>query len=167
MIDTGARVGAGARHSGSRDLSKRIDTTDLVGGGLVAVIGLAFLAGSFAYEIGTPQRMGPGFLPMVVAGITTVLGGLVMLNAVGREGGLPRPQVRPAAAVLAGIGAFAGLLEPFGLVPAAVALVLVSSLGDPELRLRRAAILAVVVAAGLWVIFAELLGLPFHAVRLP
>jgi hypothetical protein len=65
-----------------------------------------------------------------------------------------------------GIVIFALLLERAGLVPATLALVLVSSVADPQWRPRRAAILAAAMTALVYVIFVVLLRTAVPAVNL-
>ena len=69
-------------------------------------------------------------------------------------------------AVAAGVILFAVSLERAGLVPATLLLVLVSSLAEPGWRPRRAAILAVVVTALVYLLFVTVLQIPVAAVSL-
>ena len=53
---------------------------DVLAGAIFIVLGLAFAFGALAYEIGTPQRMGPGYFPLVLAAILVVLGVIVVVK---------------------------------------------------------------------------------------
>jgi hypothetical protein len=111
--------------------------------------------------------MGPGYFPMVLAGIIITLGLLILVPAFMGSGGLPRPAWRPFIAVLAGIAVFAVMMRPFGLVPAVIATVLASALADRNSRPIGAVLLAVGLAVGSWLIFVVGLGLPMAVYRNP
>lgn len=145
----------------------RADRGDLVAGLIIAAVGGWFLIGAFDYRIGTVVRMGPGYLPMAFGAITVVLGLLILLLSLGREGDLPFPSPRAALAVLGSIAGFALLLPRAGLVPAIVLAVLIATRGDPDARLQSSLLLAAAVAAASWLVFVELLGMPMPAFRLP
>jgi hypothetical protein len=69
---------------------------DLLTGAVFVAFGLAFAVASATYEVGTPQRMGPGYFPLV-------LGGLVFFAATIRGLGLvPALFVTTLLAALAG-----------------------------------------------------------------
>ena len=145
----------------------RADRGDLVAGLIVAAVGGWFLIGAFDYRIGTVVRMGPGYLPMAFGIITVVLGLLILLLSLGREGDLPLPSPRAALAVLGSIAGFALLLPRAGLVPAIVVAVLIATRGDPDARLQSSLLVAAAVAAASWLVFVELLGMAMPAFRLP
>lgn len=145
----------------------KIDKSDLVAGLVIAGVGLFFFAGAFEYGIGTTRRMGPGYLPMAVGAITIFLGIVIAINALRQASALPRPDIRATLAVLAAIAVFGASLERFGLAPAVALAVVISSLGDRDVRAIPTMILAVAVALGIWLVFSVILGLPFHAFRMP
>jgi hypothetical protein len=140
----------------------------VVGGLGVTALGVTFLIGALGLDLGTTHRMGPGYFPLVVA-VTAIIIGL--LNAVldSSPAGVPPESVawQPLVAVLAAIAAFATIVGRFGLVPAVVAAVLLSSLGDRSSRLPGALVLAVVAALGAWLTFRVGLDLQLPAFRLP
>ena len=47
---------------------------DILAGGIFIALGLAFSLGALAYDIGTPLRMGPGYVPLVLGGLLAALG---------------------------------------------------------------------------------------------
>ena len=53
-------------------------------------------------------------------------------------------------------------LPPFGLLPAIVALVVVSALAGAEFKLKEALVLSAILAVGSWLTFVKLLSLPFQ-----
>lgn len=53
---------------------------DILAGGIFIAFGLAFATGSLAYELGTPLRMGPGYLPLVLGILLVALGVAVIVK---------------------------------------------------------------------------------------
>ena len=88
-------------------------------------VGAAFALLSRNYSFGVPQRMGPGYFPMLLGGALALLGLFIAGRAFFREGEpVPRIHLRPFFAVMAAVGLFAMLLRPLGLVAATAILVL-------------------------------------------
>jgi hypothetical protein len=124
-------------------------------------VGSAFGLLSLNYSLGVPQRMGPGYFPMLLGGALAFFGLFIAVRAFLREGeAVPRIYLRPFFAVLAAVGLFALLLRPLGLVLTTVILVLVGPLAYAELRWREAVVLALALAAGSAIVFVWMLGLP-------
>jgi hypothetical protein len=139
---------------------------DLIGGLLSVALGLFALFMASGYPMGSLLRMGPGFFPCTIAALIVVLGLALIVAAFRsrpRESGVDI-RFRSVLAIGLGIVIFALLLERAGLIPATLALVLVSSLAEPRWRARRAAILAVALTALVYVIFIVVLQIPVAAV---
>ena len=101
-------------------------------------IGFGLLALYFGQKLalGTTVRMGPGYVPRMLALIMMSLGGLICVIAL-VTGGEPVERIKwkPITLVTIGIVCFALLFERAGLLPALVVLVLISSLGGEEFKL--------------------------------
>lgn len=107
--------------------------------------------------------MGPGYFPTVLGAGLVLLGVVITARGLWLTGeAMKLKSLRPLLLVCAGVLAFAALVRPFGLVPAVLALVLVSSLGGREFRLRDVIVLALVLAAMVVVVFVYGLGLPYN-----
>lgn len=144
----------------------RIDWTDVIGGALLLAFGLWFLAHAVEnYNIGMLRRMGPGYFPAALGVLVAAFGLLIMLPALFRHGELPRPAWRPLATITVAGLAFALIIEPYGLVPATIALVCIAALAETQVRLLRTAILAVCLSFMAVLVFAEGLGIPTPAFR--
>lgn len=130
---------------------------------LVLALGLFFLWEGSSYELGAPTRMGPGFFPVGVGLILAIFGAALIFDV--RYLDTPRPELhlRPFIAIVAGLLAFALLLGRFGLVPATVALVVLSALGDRPVRPLAIAGTAAVAAAIGYFIFLRGFGLQLEA----
>lgn len=146
----------------------RFDYTDLIGGALLVLTGLAVTTYSVAsYPLGTFARLGPGMFPACLGGILAFLGLLLSIQSLRRKGASPDIRVFSPIFVLGGIAGFALLVVPFGLIPAIIAVTVISSLA--ELRLRPGSLLALCLGLSLLapLVFKVLLGLPIPLIAWP
>jgi len=130
---------------------------DHIGAALVAVMGVAVTGFGLTYRTGTLNRMGAGFMPVVIGALMIVVGLAIWLTATLPETAMTTvhsearpgagPQWRGWACIVAGIVAFVGLGNYGGLVPASCFSVFIAAMGDRESTLRTAASLALIVCA--------------------
>ena len=136
---------------------------DLIGGLLSIGFGSFVLYHASGYPMGSALRMGPEFFPALLAGLIIILGAALTLH--GFRVKIARSQapikLRPIAAIAAAVAIFALTLERFGLAPATIALVVISSLAAPHWRPARTAVLALAMSAAVYVIFIAILQMPF------
>lgn len=130
--------------------------------GLVFIaIAAAFLWIASGYRYGTPQRMGPGFFPIWVAGLLGVLGAIVFVRSFAIAGpAIDRVGFRQLLVTLGAVALFGIVLSYFGLVAGIVALTIVGALADTNSKVLETiglAIFLVVFSVG---IFVYVLGLP-------
>jgi hypothetical protein len=146
---------------------------DFYGGLTLAVVGAAFALGAREYPTGTTASMGPGYFPLILGVLLVVLSAAVTLRSFGKRDSAEDVGAvawKPLAYVVAANFLFGILLEglapiglpPMGLMPAIFALVLVASLAGSEFKLREALVLAVVLAAGSWLVFVKTINLPLQ-----
>lgn len=142
------------------DTSRGVDVTDLVVG-LAAVAGCAFTAWmSAGYELGTPRRMGAGAFPFVLSLLGLCFGAAIALHAVVAPEHLGAPvRWRRLVFVCAAFLLFAAAIEPLGLLLTIPAVTVLGARADPEARLGESLLLGLGLAAGIWVVFVQLLGL--------
>lgn len=109
---------------------------DLLGGLLVAAIGLFAALYGQRYEFGSLQQMGPGFFPILLGAGLLLLGGAIAAPAWRRQGKAKpiRVEWRTGGLVLGSVVVFALALQTLGLVIATLAAVLLASLADRGLR---------------------------------
>jgi hypothetical protein len=121
------------------------------------------------YSMGELRRMGPGYFPVVLGVTLAGLGLLVLLErpALAEPDEAERPALRPILSLLAGLLAFALLVERFGLLPATFALVLIAAAAEPGLRPKQMLALAAVVSLAAVAIFVLALGLPLRPIIWP
>src|SRR6476620_6843526 len=98
--------------------------------------GLAALYFGRNLQMGTTVRMGPGYVPHMLAYIMMSLGGIITVLALVKPGeATEAPKWKPITMVTIGIVCFALLFERAGLLPALIVLILISSLGGDEFKL--------------------------------
>lgn len=131
-------------------------------------IGFGLLALYFGQKLalGTPVRMGPGYVPRMLAFILMGLGGLICVVTL-FAGGEPveRPKWRPITLVTIGIVCFALLFERAGLLPALIVLVFITSLAGEEFKLTEVIGNMVVLAILCTVVFKVGLGMNISIIR--
>lgn len=130
------------------------DYRDIVGGLLVMLVGIS--VSFFAYEnydIGTLNRMGPGFFPVGLGGILAIIGFFIALPAFFRSGMPVKFEFRTLVLVTASIVTFALLLKSMGIIVATTLAVLISSMADREITWKGRVLVSVGVAAMVWLVF--------------
>ncbi len=109
---------------------------DFLSGVLFIAFGVAALWFGRNLALGTAVRMGPGYVPHMLAYIMLGLGFIIAVVALFSPGErVETPQWRPITLVTVGIVVFALLFETTGMFPALVALVLIASFGGDEFKL--------------------------------
>ena len=134
------------RIKGSQDLATAI---------LFVAVGLsAFFIGA-DYPMGTPQRLGTGVLPRILAWCLMGTGILLLIKAILAEGAsLTGWAWRPMVMVTMAVSAFALLVDRAGLMVAMLVSMTLVALGTPETRWREFAafsVLMLFVGAGVFV----------------
>jgi hypothetical protein len=115
---------------------ERFVTKDFLSGAMFIAFGLLALYFGQNLAQGTAVRMGPGYVPRLLSYILLGLGGVICVVSLFSAGEpLERLKWKPITMVTIGIVCFAVLFERAGLLPALVALVLISSLGGEEFKL--------------------------------
>lgn len=112
---------------------------DFWSGLMFLAVGLAFVGLAQRYDLGSAQRMGPGYFPTVLGGLLAVLGLAITIKGLAREepgGDVERFHFGPLAVVLGAVALFALLLRPAGLVAALLALIVVSAYASHEFSVR-------------------------------
>lgn len=130
----------------------------------IALLGIAALIVAFDYQIGSVQRMGPGFFP--VATSVAVIG-LAVASAVESRS---RPAAgtafrwRPLIFVSLAVIVWCALIDSAGLLPATFGLILVSALAKPPFRAVALTILAGAICLAGYLIFIAGLGMPISLI---
>lgn len=139
---------------------------DVLAGLLFLIMAGVVAFGASRLPMGTSVRMGAGYFPTVLAGILALLGALTVVN--GFRNASPDEAVHSMAWSRLAIVTLAVLLFVFGLerlgFPLTVAgTTFIAATGSRVFRLLPSLLLALFVSALSWVLFVELLSLPFQA----
>src|SRR3954466_7745905 len=114
-----------------------------------------------SYVFGTATRMGPGYLPTVLAWGLVGLGAFLAVRALIESGSsIESSLVRPQIFIVLAIVVFGLLIERFGLAPAVVVATVVAAFASTEMRWIETAILSIGLAILCAVLFVRLLGQP-------
>lgn len=133
---------------------------DILAGSIFLFFGLGAMGLSLSYRIGTAAKMGPGYFPLVLGGLLAALGLFVLvrgLSTTEEEAVRLSFRVRPALMVLCSVILFGLLIERLGLLPCTAFLVIMSSMGSDEFRMRQAVLSAGVLTIVVLVVFVYFL----------
>lgn len=146
---------------------------DFFSGLMFMVVGVAFAWGASNYTIGTGARMGPGYFPLALGILLTVLGGIITFKAlvvetvdgdkIGAFAWKPLVFIILANLVFgAMIGGLPSIsLPPMGLVAGIYALTLIACLAGDTFNLKEALLLGTILAVISYFAFIVLLKLQF------
>jgi hypothetical protein len=144
---------------------------DFFSGVMFIAVGLAFAWGATTYNVGEGARMGPGYFPLMLGIVLTVIGAIVLFTSlvVETEGGdkIGKWAWRPLffiilanlmfGVLLAGLPSIG--LPGMGLIIAIYGLTIIASMADGHFHTRDTLILATVLAIGSYLAFIVLLKL--------
>lgn len=138
------------------------NTKDLWAGVIFLFFGIATMVLAMGYQIGSAARMGPGYFPFFLGGVLTVLGLIIAVRSLvpgARAERIAPIHLRPILCVLLAVVLFGLLLPSLGLALSTVILVVLSSLGSHEFKLRDALVssgVLVIVSLALFVYFLRI-----------
>lgn len=138
------------------------DPQDFWAGLMFVALGSAFIWLARNYAYGSAAKMGPGYFPTMLGGILIALGLITLLRGLAFHGeAVGRFNWKPVLLVLGSLVLFGLTLQWLGLVVAIFALIIISSLGGHEFKLKEVLILAVMLTVGSVAIFNYGLQLQF------
>ena len=144
----------------------RFLTKDFLSGLMFITFGLLALYYGQKLAIGTSVRMGPGYVPHMLALIMMGLGALICIIAlVSGSEPVEKPKWKPITMVTIGIICFALLFERAGLLPALIVLIFISSLGGEEFKLTEVIGNMIVLAILCTIVFKLGLGMNISIVQ--
>jgi putative tricarboxylic transport membrane protein len=132
--------------------------------GLVFIaIAVAFMALAARYRLGTAEKMGPGFFPIMIGIVQAGLGAILLGRSFVLDGPpLERMRLSPLAITVVAVVPFGIALSWLGLAAAIAALVIVGAYADRSSRLVESIALAVALAFFSVAMFVWILGLPLQ-----
>ena len=135
---------------------------DFWAGVIFLFFGTATMVLATGYRIGTAARMGPGYFPFVLGGVLAVLGLIIAVRSLvlgARAERIAPMHLRPVLCVLIAVVLFGLLLPSLGLALSTVTLVVLSSLGSHEFKLREALLssaVLLIISLALFVYFLKI-----------
>ncbi|PZO65024.1 MAG: tripartite tricarboxylate transporter TctB family protein [Paracoccus denitrificans] len=145
--------------------TKPRDNTDLAAGILLMLAAAFFGWQTVGLEIGTSLRMGPGYFPMVLSGLLFLLGVIIALKSLGKEGEPIGPIAWRGILFILPAPIFFGLtVRGLGFIPALFICSLYASQASSRMKPGPALLLAVLVTVISTLIFSYGLGLPFRRI---
>lgn len=144
-----------------------MNTKELASSLTLILIGGGFTIGSLlTLELGTTFKMGPGYFPLILSSLITLIGFILLFSAVKKDGGLditPAPMRAIVAIVVAPV-LFGLSVRGAGFVPAVALTTLSASLASPDLNLRSVAVIAACMTLFCVFVFIYALGMPVRLI---
>lgn len=147
----------------------RFDAKNAASGGIFILIAAWFAWQTQELTIGTPLRMGPGFFPLMLAGVLALLGAVILIKAFFKEpSDLGKVPWRGAFCILLSPILFGMMVRGFaplgipalGLVPSVAVTIFVSSFASRRITIGLSVALTVILTIFCLIVFQRLLGLP-------
>jgi len=134
---------------------------DLASGGIFVAFGAYFALEALRYEFGTPFRMGPGFMPVVLGSVLVALGIAIVLKGLGKadEGTSPPIPWRGITLVLGTVVFFAAAIRGLGFIPVVAISAFAAALASRNNNWLSAAVIAAGLCVLCLVVFVVGLGL--------
>jgi hypothetical protein len=125
--------------------------------------GIVFGIGSRNYSLGESARPGPGYFPLLLSVIMTIIGAVVIFKAltIESEDGDPIGKIawKPLIVIVASIVVFGFTITSLGMVISIPILIVIASLAGDEFHWTSVLGSSVVLTGASWVIFVWGLGL--------
>jgi hypothetical protein len=140
---------------------------DILAGAIFIALGLVFLVGALGLERGTAFRMGPGYFPLVLAGLLVLIGAAIALRALREEELAINMHAVPWRGLVLILGApvlFGLTVRGLGLLPAIAIVALISSFASRRMKPVLAAGITVVLTVFCVLVFNVGLGLPIRLI---
>jgi Tripartite tricarboxylate transporter TctB family len=137
------------------DMTEKRSRHDVIAGGIfIAIAALFFIEGS-RYDFGTALQMGPGFFPVVLAGLLTVFGIFVIVGGFRKAPDLSGGPVpwRGMILICAALVLFAAGARTLGLVPIVFLCTVLTALASPKNPPLSACVMGVVMSVLCYVVF--------------
>ena len=117
---------------------------DILAGAIFIALGLAFASGALAYNIGTPLRMGPGYVPLVLGLLLAGIGAAVIVKGfiAGEGDEIGVPDARAVLLITAALLFFGVTVRGLGVVGALFGTSLLATLARSQTPWKQAVVIA-------------------------
>ena len=141
----------------------QFDSTNAICGLTFIALGGFFIFQSLSLELGTAFRMGPGYFPLVLASILTLLGAVVLVQATRVKGEPIGPIALRGMLFILPAPVFFGLtVRGLGFVPSLFFTALIAAFASTRMKPLMALLLAAGITLFSVAVFSYALGLPFE-----
>ncbi|WP_017961948.1 tripartite tricarboxylate transporter TctB family protein [Rhizobium leguminosarum] len=139
------------------------DTTNAICGALFVATGAFFAIQSLGLDLGTTVRMGPGYFPLVLAGVLLLLGAIIFIQALRVEGEPIDPFAWRGMLFILPAPVFFGLtVRGLGFAPSLFLTALIACFASQKMNVFFAIILSLLLTIFSVAVFSYGLGLPFE-----
>ncbi|MBP1857244.1 tripartite tricarboxylate transporter TctB family protein [Rhizobium herbae] len=143
--------------------SLSFDTTNALCGALFIGLGGFFIYQCFSLDLGTAFKMGPGYFPLVLALILTLLGIVILVQSTRVEGEPIGPVAWRGMLFILPAPIFFGLtVRGLGFVPSLFFTALIACFASQKMKPLTAIALSVALTIFSVAVFSYALGLPFE-----
>ncbi len=143
--------------------SLSFDTTNALCGALFIALGGFFIYQSLDLELGTAFKMGPGYFPLLLAGILSLLGLVILIQSARVEGEPLGPIAWRGMLFILPAPIFFGLtVRGLGFVPSLFFTALIACFASQRMKPVTAIILSIALTIFSVAVFSYALGLPFE-----
>ncbi|KQS97999.1 MULTISPECIES: tripartite tricarboxylate transporter TctB family protein [unclassified Rhizobium] len=143
--------------------SLSFDTTNALCGALFMALGGFFIYQSLDLELGTAFKMGPGYFPLLLAGVLSLLGLVILIQSARVEGEPLGPIAWRGMLFILPAPIFFGLtVRGLGFVPSLFFTALIACFASQRMKPVTAIILSIALTIFSVAVFSYALGLPFE-----
>jgi putative tricarboxylic transport membrane protein len=143
--------------------ARRRDPRDAAAGLVLVLLGLGFVWNGRGLAVGTADQMGPGFFPMVLAGLLVLLGLVVLAGSLVKDrqpiGAVPWRGIGLTALAILFFGV---AVRPLGLGPALAVAVFLAAAASQRFRPVPALLLTAGMVLFAWAVFIKGLAVPIR-----
>ncbi len=143
--------------------SLSFDTTNALCGALFMALGGFFIYQSLDLELGTAFKMGPGYFPLLLAGVLSLLGLVILIQSARVEGEPLGPIAWRGMLFILPAPVFFGLtVRGLGFVPSLFFTALIACFASQRMKPVTAIVLSIALTIFSVAVFSYALGLPFE-----
>jgi putative tricarboxylic transport membrane protein len=149
--------------TGSAAAPRRVNPRDAAAGLVLVLLGLFFAWNGRGLAVGTADQMGPGYFPLVLAGLLVLLGlGVLAGSLVTPPQGIGVVPWRGVGLTALAILLFGVAVRPLGLGPALAMAVFLAALASRRFRPVPALVLTACMVLFAWAVFIKGLSVPIR-----
>ncbi|MCA1404483.1 tripartite tricarboxylate transporter TctB family protein [Ensifer sp. IC3342] len=139
------------------------DATNALCGGILTAVGLFFIWQSLSLELGTAFRMGPGYFPLLLACVLTLLGAVILVQSARVQGEpMGAIAVRGMFLILPAPIFFGLTVRGLGFVPSLFFTALIACFASHRMKPHWAIAISLVLTVFSVAVFSYGLKLPFE-----